>query len=514
MNLTGRKNDGAKSAPAERVGKAGEVYYNSLTMLGLSSLGSYLFLLYAAFVVVLTVQILLDNKAPEVTITWLLALYFLPYIGAIIYLLSGVNWKRKKIMKQLPEKTFRTYLGPILDQQKRFMQESWENIDNDVAKCLNLALNAGNSIITLNNDVEFYHRGAPFFDDLLEDLRQATDTIHMEFFIYRSDELGRRIMDILLDKAREGVTVRMLFDGVGCFNKMSLQFKRELRESPIEARYFLDPTNVLSGRLLNYCNHRKITVIDGQIGYTGGMNIGLDYLNGGRRFPSWRDTHLRVEGESVKMLQSVFLSDWYNSGGEKIYEARYFPEPKGGAARVPMQVVCSGPDSDWNSLKYLYFTLISNANSRVFIESPYFIPDVTMMSALETAALSGVEVNIMITGLPDKRIPFWVAHTYFETLLQAGANVYLYKKGFYHPKVLVADDQIATVGSCNMDVRSFHLDYEVNAFFYSEEISRQLVEQFYQDSAECTRITLEELRDLHFLKRLRNSLFRIVAPLL
>jgi cardiolipin synthase len=483
-------------------------------MLGLSSLGSYLFILYVGFVVVLTVQILLDNKAPEVTITWLLAIYFLPYVGAAIYLLSGVNWKKKKIMKQLPEKTFRTYLGPILDQQKRFMQESWQSIDNDVAKTMNLALHSGNSIITLNNDVKLYHQGASFFDDLIEDLKGAKDTIHMEFFIYRSDELGRRIKDILLEKAKEGVTVRMLFDGVGCFNKMSWSFKRELRESPIEARYFLDPTNVLSGRLLNYCNHRKIVVIDGQIGYTGGMNVGLDYLNGGTRFPSWRDTHMRVTGESVRMLQGVFLSDWYNSGGGTIYDARYFPEPLGGEQRTPMQIVCSGPDSDWNSLKNLYFNLISNANERLFIESPYFIPDAAMMTALETAALSGVEVNIMITGLPDKLIPFWVAHTYFESLLEAGATIYLYRKGFYHPKVLIADDHIATVGSCNMDVRSFHLDYEINAFFYSEEISRQLVEQFYQDSAECTRITLEELQDMHLLKRLRNSLFRIIAPLL
>jgi cardiolipin synthase len=244
------------------------------------------------------------------------------------------------------------------------------------------------------------------------------------------------------------------------------------------------------------------------------MNLGLEYLNGGRRFPSWRDTHLRVAGESVRMLQGVFLSDWYNSGGGTIYDARYFPEPLGGENRVPMQIVCSGPDSDWNSLKNLYFNLISNANERLFIESPYFIPDAAMMTALETAALSGVEVNIMITGIPDKLIPFWVAHTYFETLLEAGANVYLYRKGFYHPKVLVADDQIATVGSCNMDVRSFHLDYEINAFFYSEEISGDLVEQFYQDSAECTRLTLEELQDTHLLKRLRNSLFRIIAPLL
>lgn len=478
------------------------------------TIGSYLLTIYFLFVVVLTIRILLDNKPPEVSVAWLLAIYFLPYLGAAIYLLSGVNWKKKKIMKQLPEKTFQTFLGPVLEQQMEFMRGEWDNINNDIAKNISLALKSGNAIITLHNSVELYYRGDPFFEDLIRDIENAEDSIHMEFFIYRSDELGRRIREILEKKTKEGVKVRMIFDGVGCFNTMSWKFKRELKESKIDARYFLNPMNVLSGRLLNYCNHRKIVVIDGKIGYTGGMNIGLEYLNGGQRFHSWRDSHIRVEGEAVQMLQGVFLSDWHNSGGDSIQDARFFPVADRDKRQLPMQVVCSGPDSDWNSLRMMFANLIHNANERIYIQSPYFVPEQTIMNALITAALGGVEVNLMMTGVPDKRIPFWVAYTYFEELLNAGVNLYLYKGGFFHSKTMTIDDIMATIGSCNMDVRSFHLDYEVNTFFYDDKIAGELIEKFHEDSAECRKISRSDIWDLTFWGRLRNSIFRIMAPLL
>jgi cardiolipin synthase len=476
--------------------------------------GSILIFLYFAYVVVLTLRIILDNKPPEVSIAWILAIFFLPYAGAVIYLLSGVNWKKKKIMKQLPEKTFKTFLGPILEQQKAFFQETADTMDNDLVKAINTALQAGSSILTLNNTAKTYFDGAGFFEDLIADLEKAEDSIHLEFFIYRSDELGRRIRDVLQRKADAGVKVRMLFDGVGCFNKMSRRFKRELKMSSIDARYFLDPMNVLSGRLLNYRNHRKIAVIDGKIGYTGGMNIGNEYLNGGRRFQSWRDTQVRIEGEAVQLLQGVFLSDWYNSGGDAIQDARFFPVATAKNQFLPMQVVVSGPDSDWNTIKKLFLLLISNANARVYLQSPYFIPDESLMNALETAALSGVDVNFMMTGVPDKRIPFWVAHTYFERLLNAGVKIHLYTKGFLHAKVLAVDDALCTIGSCNMDTRSFHLDYEANVFFYNQEITAELIEQYHRDVAECRQITREDIRRLPLWKQLRNSIFRMIAPVL
>lgn len=475
---------------------------------------SILYVIYIIFTIVLVIRILLDNNSPEVSVAWLLSIIFLPYIGAVLYLLGGINWKKHKILKHRPEITFQEELGSILDRQKIFMGEISTKIDNDIAKNMILSLQSSNSIITLNNKTELFFSGEPLFTSLMNDLEKAEKSIHLEYFIFRSDNIGNKFADILKKKSKEGVEVKILFDGVGCFNKMTRKFKRNISEAGISTKYFLDPTNVLAGRLLNYCNHRKIVVIDGIIAYTGGMNIGDEYITGGNKFDSWRDTHVRLEGESVNMLQSVFLSDWRNSGGKSIQSHTYFPTAVVTEENLPMQIVVSGPDSDWYSLEKLYFNMIMNANGVIYVQTPYFIPSSSLLNALETAALCGVEVNLMITGNPDKKIPFWVAHTYFDSLLAAGVNIFLYKKGFLHSKVLIVDSTISTVGSCNMDIRSFHLNYEVNAVYYNEKITEQLIDQFKHDLQFCVKINDTDRKKLNVLKRLRNSLFRIISPVL
>lgn len=475
---------------------------------------SLLYFTYLAYVILITVKILLDNKPPEVTVAWIVAIVFLPYVGVILYLLGGVNWKKKKIMKQLPEEMFKTNLEPVISQQREFMQEIAHHIDNDVAKTINLLLNASHSIITLNNEVKFYHHGKEHFSDLLQDLEDARETIHMEYFIWRSDALGERIKDILIKKAREGLEVRVLFDGLGCLGRISRRYKRELKKAGVRYRYFLDPLNFFWGRMLNYRNHRKIVVIDGVTGYTGGMNIGMEYITGGKKFPEWRDTHLRLKYEGVQILQAIFFTDWFNSSGEELRGEKYFPSNKKGNLFLPLQVTVSGPDSDWFTIKKLFFNLITNADREIIIQSPYLVPDASILGALETAALGGVDIKIMMTGLADKKIAFWVAQTYFESLLDAGVKIYQYMDGFFHPKMLVVDGVTATVGTCNLDIRSFHLDYEVNVVFYDSEISKTLQDQFYEDLKKCREITKEMVSAISFPKRFRNSLFRIVAPLL
>jgi len=478
------------------------------------SIPGVLYSIYFIFTIILIIRILLDNNHPEVSTAWFLAIIFLPYIGAGLYLLSGINWKKHKIVKQRPEITFQKELGSILKQQKNFMGELSSQIDNDIAKTMILSLQSSNSIITLNNSSELFFEGQHFFNSFIKDLEKAAISIHIEYYIYRDDIIGNKIADILKKKAREGLSVRILFDGVGCFNKMSKKFKRSLSKSGIDTRYFLDPANVFSGRLLNYCNHRKIAVIDGTVAYTGGMNIGDEYIDGGKKFNTWRDTHIKLEGESVHMLQSVFLSDWNNSGGGSIPKKNYFPPVSNTLQNLPMQIVVSGPDSDWYSLEKLYFNMIMNSNRVVYVQTPYFIPSISLQNALETTALSGVEVNLMITGHPDKKVPFWVAHTYFDSLISAGVNIYLYKKGFLHSKVLIVDDTISTVGSCNMDIRSFHLDYEVNAVYYNKEVTSKLIDQFNYDLHYCIKIKHDVVKNLNVFKRLRNSIFRIFSPVL
>ena len=483
-------------------------------MINQISIPGILYGIYIFFTIILVIRIFLDNNLPEVSFAWLLAIVFLPYIGAGLYLLGGINWKKHKIVKQRPEITFQKELGTILEKQKIFMGELSSQIDNDIAKTMVLALQSSNSIITLNNSSEIFFSGDKLFISFVNDLEKATDSIHIEYYIFRDDIIGNKIVDILKKKAREGLSVRVLFDGVGCFNKMSKKFKRNLTKAGISTKYFLDPANVFSGRLLNYCNHRKIAILDGKIAYTGGMNIGDEYIDGGKNFKTWRDTHIKLQGESVHMLQSVFLSDWYNSGGGNIKDTGYFPEIEENEGNLPMQIVVSGPDSEWYSLEKLFINMIMNSNSIVYVQTPYFIPSTSLQNALETTALSGVEVNLMITGKPDKKIPYWVAQTYFNSLLSAGVNIYLYKKGFLHSKVLIVDDTVSTVGSCNMDIRSFHLDYEVNAVYYNKDITSKLILQFKHDLRFCKKINKEDQRKLNIFKELRNSIFRIFSPLL
>ncbi len=483
-------------------------------MSGIISITGVFYVGYILFTIILVVRILLDNNSPEVSVAWILSILFLPYLGAVLYILGGINWKKHKILKHRPEITFQEELGPILSRQKGIMGSLSTTIDNDIAKTITLALQSSSAVITMNNSSRLFLSGEELFESLISDLQGAEKSIHLEYYIFRSDNIGNRIADILKAKSEQGLEVRILFDGVGCFSKMSRKFKRSLRDSGIIVKYFLDPTNVLAGRLLNYCNHRKIVVIDGDIAYTGGMNIGDEYLDGGKKFNSWRDTHVRLEGEVVHMLQSVFLSDWINSGGESLETPKYFPHTETRMENLPMQIVVSGPDSDWFSLEKLYLSVIMNANGVVYLQTPYFIPSTSLLNALETAALCGVEVNLMITGIPDKKIPFWVAHTYFDTLLSAGVNIYLYQQGFLHSKVLIVDDTISTVGSCNVDIRSFHLNYEINTVYYSRKITQQLVESFKTDLQFCTKINNTDRKKLNVLGRLRNSIFRIISPVL
>ncbi|MBI9104811.1 MAG: cardiolipin synthase [Spirochaetales bacterium] len=469
---------------------------------------------YILYVILLTFIIILDNKSPEVAIGWLLAIILIPYVGVVFYLFGGIDWKRRKIVKYRPEEVFKEETSVLIAQQKKFLADTPPDIDNDTYKAILLTLNSSGSVITLNNKCDFIFDGGEAMELLLEDLRNAEKFIHMEFFIWRSDILGDRIADVLIDKAGKGVDIRLIFDGVGSFTRISYKYRRRLRRAGIKYRYFLDPFNPLFGRLLNYRNHRKIVVIDGQVGFSGGMNIGQEYITGGNKFPTWRDTGMRLEGECIQFLEGAFLSDWANSGSAEGSPSRFFPPHLKEVEYKPMQVVCSGPDSKWHAIQQLFFTMIANANHEILIQSPYFIPDAGILSAMETAALAGVKVRVMMAGLPDKKMPFWAAQTYFIDLLEAGVEFYLYYEGFMHSKIMVADELIATAGTCNMDIRSLHLHYEINCVYYDHATITTLREQFYKDTQSCLQITLENIKKQNIFKRFRNSFCRILSPVL
>jgi cardiolipin synthase len=478
---------------------------------------SIFYIIYILLAVSFAVQILLDNKTPQSSVAWILTIFLIPYVGVAFYILSGINWRKRKLVKQRPEDLFGTYLRTVLDQQQNFLTKEKEYLGSDMHKIMTMTMKTANAIITEHNSVKLYHAGDLLFEDLLRDLEQATESIHLEYFIFRDDALGKRIISILKEKADQGVEVRFLVDGSGSKLTFSFRGRYGLRRSNVDFRNFLDPGNIVTAWLLNYSSHRKIVVIDNKIAYTGGMNVGEEYINGGRRFDTWRDTHMRFVGNSVMILQSIFLADWLNSGGSVNDFGRFFRSRRFDPLienSLGVQILTSGPDSNWYSIQQLYFNMITNANERVIIQSPYFVPDESISTAMETAALSGIEVNLMITGCPDKLVPYWAAHTFFEPLLRAGVKIYLYKAGFFHSKVVVIDDLLATAGSCNMDQRSFFLDYELNAIFYDKKITKQFVDQFEKDREHCELMDMDLYNRISGLSKFRNSIFRIISPLL
>ena len=286
----------------------------------------------------------------------------------------------------------------------------------------------------------------------------------------------------------------------------------------VEFKYFLDIKFALSK--LNYRNHRKMTIIDNRILHTGGMNLGEEYITGGKRFNLWRDTNIRIEGKLVFHYLAIFITDWLNSGGKLDFNPKKIEkillEQRENIVKNSylMQVSSSGPDTIWTTLKYTYSKMISAAKKEILIQSPYFIPDTSLISQLKIAALSGVKIKLMIAGVPDKKIPYWIAETYFGELLLAGVEIYRYKAGFIHCKNIVIDGKFSTMGTCNFDMRSLEINYEINSIFYNREISQSLRGQFYKDLEHCEEIKEENLKKTVFWRKLRNSLFKVISPIM
>lgn len=481
---------------------------------------------------------LLENKPPYSFIAWLTVLVFLPYIGVIFYIFLGMNWKKskKKISAKLPEDMLKRDFSYLLDEQIEIMNNMGGLYGKNV-NLVKLAIKSGYSPITVQNEVSIFDNGEELFESMINDLKLAEKMIHMEYFIWRSDKLGKKIKDILIKKAKEGVKVRLIFDGVGSMLRISRKYRRELRRNKIDFLYYHDPFSIFWTRFINYRNHRKIVVVDGMVAYMGGMNLGQEYIDGGKRFSSWRDIHLRMVGDSCNLIQNVFICDWHNAGGKdldsflesepdnllnnnSILNKDFLNEIKNLFPQsttdkyLPVQILSSGPDSKWDTIQKVYSRMIEEARESVYIESPYFVPDEGFLHILENASLSGIDVNLMITGKPDKLLAWWVAQTYFETLLKAKVNIYLYQKGFLHSKFCVIDGRIVSCGTCNMDVRSFYLHYEMNAVIYSVEIAKKFEAIFEKDISNSHKVTPEEYAKQPVLVRLRNSACRIIAPVL
>lgn len=470
-------------------------------------------------VILAGIVVFFERRKPASSWAWLLVLFFIPVLGFVIYMVFGRNSKRERMFQQKEQYDHKAYHNYIfhdlhsiskIQEQKMIMEERGRLLKAEyLTELAYLHINSGNWL-TFNNRVTRFNNGDDKFNTLIEDIRQAKRFIHMEYYIIRGDALGRRIVDELAKRANEGVEVRLLYDGMGC-SSLPRNFFTPLTQAGGVAVAFLPPFFVR----LNYRNHRKMCIIDGNIGYVGGFNIGDEYLGQVKRYGPWRDTHLRLEGDAVDQLQIRFVMDWnFTAKKFKVPLSQDFFPVREQFEGVKMQIVSSGPDTQWKNIHNGYFKMMTDAQKHIYVETPYFVPDDGILEALRVASLSGVDVRIIIPGNPDHFFVYWASMSYLGELLEAGVRCYQYEKGFIHSKAVMVDGKISSVGTANMDIRSFDLNFEVNAFIYDEETTKQLESDFMQDLDDCIEITMEWYVNRKWWFKLKESIARLLSPML
>lgn len=483
--------------------------------------------LFAAYALLTGIYIILENRRPQATFAWMLLFLAVPGLGLLVYALFGRDRKafsrQSKLARQNLQANAGPLLAPLIERQDADL-DRLEARDPARGRLMRLVRRNSRSALTTNNRVEIQQDAAVHYPSLVEELKRARRSIHLQYFSWASDAFTEELKAILIERAGGGVEVRLLYDPVGSFFKLKHGYKRALTKGGVH----LAPVSPLYRlHTISYRNHRKIAVVDGRVGFTGGMNIGQEHLDGGREFERWRDTQVRIEGEGVAALQAVFLVDWYNATGEDLFAAEHFPPPAqdrlptaadaasqdGG---VPIQILTSGPDSEWRAIRQLYFAMILSAQRRVRLQSPFFILDPTIAEALTSTALSGVDVQVMVSARGEglNQAPYWAASTYLAEVAAAGVQVHLYDQGYLHAKILAIDGEICSVGSANLDIRSFSINYELNAVIYDARLTGELEEAFERDLDGCRTFDPAEYRRRPILIRSRDSLARLLSPLL
>ena len=465
-------------------------------------------LIYAVIVIGTIITVVMDNRQPVKTLLWIFVLLFMPVIGIILYFFFGMNTRKEKMISQ----------RSIDRLTKRSMMEYIEQKDLHVAdshKVLVRLFSEQNWAFPYkDNEVDIFTDGYAFFPELLAEIAKAKDHIHIDTYIFEDDPLGRLVADALIAKAKEGVEVRVIYDDVGCW-KVKNSFFERMREAGIDVHAFMPVRFPMFTRKVNYRNHRKICIIDGLVGFIGGMNIAMRYVKGTAKQP-WRDTHLRIRGASVYGLQRAFLIDWYFVDRTLITKHKYYPPYDANISNnCVAQVVTSSPISEWPDIMQGYVRILLEAKRYVYIETPYFLPTEPVLFAMRTAALAGVDVRLMIPFQSDAKITEWATRSYFVETIKAGVKIYLYKAAFNHSKLLISDDSLSTCGSTNVDFRSFENNFESNIFFYHQGIALRLKKVFLDDQSHCILLnSTVNLEHRHFLKRFTESVIRLVSPML
>lgn len=480
----------------------------------------------ALLTLMIATMISLEKRDPAKTLCWLLVLFLVPVLGIVFYLLFGENLRGKKWSRR--RQTIQEFLDSdeamaifhpkTLETLNKMAEQNiyFEEMDSSI---VNLVMRSGTVPITIHNKIAVYTDGCDKFAQMMEDIRNAQDHIHLEYFIIKDGNLARPLRELLIEKAQQGVEVRILYDDIGSWRLYTNpMFMHGLRAAGVEAKTYVQARFPYLHRKLNYRNHRKICVIDGKIGYVGGLNIGDEYVHGSKKFGYWRDTHLRIEGPAVYSLQTVFITDWLTLTDKRLIDARYFPMVDTTKGTSMVQIATSGADSANQTIYEAYFYAMAQARETIYIETPYFVPDEAVLTALKTASLSGVNIKIIFPSIADHFTVYHASLSYLEQIMSVGAEIYFYDKqpgpSFIHSKVLLVDHEVASVGTANMDIRSFMINSEINAFIYDNKTVNQLYQMFERDLEDSRRITEAEFQQKGFGKRMVESFCRLFSPLL
>lgn len=467
-----------------------------------------LLVIYLAITIGGIVAVLMDNKQPEKTMAWILVLCFMPIVGIIFYLFFGQNTRKEKVISE------RSMDLLMKRSMLEFAEQENLHIPRRNRPLMKLFTNQNWALPFKDNEVSIFTDGYEFVSTLLYNIGQAQDHIHLDTYIIEDDPLGNLVADALIDKARQGVEVRLLYDDVGCWRVKDRFFNR-MKAAGIQVYAFMPVRFPAFTGKVNYRNHRKLCVIDGKVGFIGGMNIALRYVKGTAR-QTWRDTHLCIRGGAVYAIQRAFLVDWYFVSRTLVTDRRYYPAvDKTINNNCLAQIVTSSPVSPWPDIMQGYVRVLLQAHRYVYLESPYFLPTEPVLFAMRTAALSGVDVRLIVPRHGDAKLVEWASRSYLMEVIEAGVKVYLYEPGFNHSKILVSDDNLSSCGSTNIDFRSFENNFEANAFFFNEGMALRLKKVFLTDQAQSTLVDdVSYFIKRPFLQRLLESLVRLLSPLL
>ena len=464
---------------------------------------------YTALVVITVLMVVAERREPVQTLAWIMVITMFPVGGMILFLAFGRNHRKARTFMQ-KELFDNQLMEQVCGRQLQELPRCDELADVD-RHLIKLMLNNSRSVLTLNNRVELLNNGDECFPRMFEDMRHAEHFIHIEFYAIESGHLFEELFAILAERAAAGVEVRVIYDSIGGRALRKEDIER-MKQAGFDIHSFAPVFNRRFSSLANYRNHRKIVVVDGKCGYTGGMNIADRYVDGVRG-GIWRDVHIRIEGEAVALLQTIFVADWaFVTDGQTLNSAHYYT-PSTVDSVCPMQIASSGPDSSFASIKHSYFAAIGKAQKYVYISTPYLLPDNAILTALRVAALSGVDVRVLIPVRGDNVVVAWASYAYVDALMAAGVKVYLYHKGFNHSKFIVIDDELCTVGSANLDYRSFEDDFEVQAIIYDNSTTCALRTHFLADLEDAIEVTPDYWAGRSRLSKLMEPVAKLLAPL-